>query len=128
MTKLTVEDIIKELTNNELDTRDKKRTVNIVVVNEGTMGATPTVNIKQASFGFDWDAQMFMIFPEQPLTTLNRSEIEDISKSINDTQSFHTRQLLKENYEREKTLRDFVKTLDKSAMTEDQKEFIRKLR
>lgn len=128
MTKITVEDIIKELTSNELNERDKKRTVNIVVVNEGTMGATPTVNIKQASFGFDWDSQMFMIFPEQPLTTLSRSEIEDISKSVNDTQSFHTRQILKENYERDKTLREFIKSLDKSAMTEDQKEFVRKLR
>lgn len=128
MTKITVEDIIKELTSNELNEIDKKRTVNIVVVNEGTMGATPTVNIKQASFGFDWDSQMFMIFPEQPLTTLSRSEIEDISKSVNDTQSFHTRQILKENYERDKTLREFIKSLDKSAMTEDQKEFVRKLR
>ena len=32
MTKITVEDIIKELTSNELNERDKKRTVNIVVV------------------------------------------------------------------------------------------------
>lgn len=128
MTKLTVEDLINELTTNELDERDRKRTVNIVVVNEGTMGATPTVNVKQASFGFDWDSQTFMIFPEQPLTTLSREEIEDISKSVNNTQSFHTRQLLKENYDREKSLREFIKKLDQSAMTDDQKEFISQLR
>lgn len=128
MTKLTVEDLINELTSNELDERAKKRTVNIVVVNEGTMGATPTVNVKQASFGFDWDSQMFMLFPEQPLTTLTQKEIEDVSKSVNNTQSFHTRQLLKENYDREKALREFIKTLDQSAMTDEQKEFISKLR
>jgi hypothetical protein len=128
MTKITVENLLAELSSNELSQRDKQRTVNIVVVNEGTMGATPTVNVKQASFGFDWDSQMFMLFPEQPLTTLTREEIEDISKSVNNTQSFHTRQILKENYEREKTLREFIKNLDQSVMTDEQKEFIRKLR
>jgi len=128
MTKITVENLLAELSANDLSPRDKQRTVNIVVVNEGTMGATPTVNVKQASFGFDWDSQMFMLFPEQPLTTLTREEIEDISKSVNNTQSFHTRQLLKENYEREKTLREFIKNLDKSVMTDEQKEFISQLR
>jgi hypothetical protein len=128
MTKITVENLLAELSSNELSQRDKQRTVNIVVVNEGTMGATPTVNVKQASFGFDWDSQMFMLFPEQPLTTLTREEIEDISKSVNNTQSFHTRQILKENYEREQTLREFIKNLDQSVMTDEQKEFIRKLR
>jgi hypothetical protein len=128
MTKITVENLLAELSSNELSQRDKQRTVNIVVVNEGTMGATPTVNVKQASFGFDWDSQMFMLFPEQPLTTLTREEIEDISKSVNNTQSFHTRQILKENYEREKTLREFIKNLDQSVMTDEQKEFISQLR
>lgn len=128
MTKITVENLLAELSANDLSPRDKQRTVNIVVVNEGTMGATPTVNVKQASFGFDWDSQMFMLFPEQPLTTLTREEIEDISKSVNNTQSFHTRQLLKENYEREKTLREFIKNLDQSVMTDEQKEFISQLR
>lgn len=128
MTKITVENLLVELSANDLSPRDKQRTVNIVVVNEGTMGATPTVNVKQASFGFDWDSQMFMLFPEQPLTTLTREEIEDISKSVNNTQSFHTRQLLKENYEREKTLREFIKNLDQSVMTDEQKEFISQLR
>lgn len=128
MTKITVENLLAELSAGELSPRDKQRTVNIVVVNEGTMGATPTVNVKQASFGFDWDSQMFMLFPEQPLTTLTREEIEDISKSVNNTQSFHTRQLLKENYEREKTLREFIKNLDQSSMTDEEKEFISQLR
>jgi hypothetical protein len=128
MTKITVENLLAELSSNELSQRDKQRTVNIVVVNEGTMGATPTVNVKQASFGFDWDSQMFMLFPEQPLTTLTREEIEDISKIVNNTQSFHTRQILKENYEREKTLREFIKNLDQSVMTDEQKEFISQLR
>lgn len=128
MTKITVEDLLAELNGNELNQRDKQRTVNIVVVNEGTMGSTPTVNVKQASFGFDWDSQMFMLFPEQPLTILSREEIEDISKSVNDTQSFHTRKLLKENYEREKTLREFIKKLDQSSMTDEEKEFISTLR
>lgn len=128
MTKITVENLLAELSANDLSPRDKQRTVNIVVVNEGTMGATPTVNVKQASFGFDWDSQMFMLFPEQPLTTLTREEIEDISKSVNNTQSFHTRQLLKENYEREKKLREFIKNLDQSVMTDEQKEFISQLR
>lgn len=128
MTKITVENLLAELSANDLSPRDKQRTVNIVVVNEGTMGATPTVNVKQSSFGFDWDSQMFMLFPEQPLTTLTREEIEDISKSVNNTQSFHTRQLLKENYEREKTLREFIKNLDQSVMTDEQKEFISQLR
>lgn len=128
MTKITVENLLAELSATDLSPRDKQRTVNIVVVNEGTMGATPTVNVKQASFGFDWDSQMFMLFPEQPLTTLTREEIEDISKSVNNTQSFHTRQLLKENYEREKTLREFIKNLDQSVMTDEQKEFISQLR
>lgn len=128
MTKITVENLLAELSANKLSPREKQRTVNIVVVNEGTMGATPTVNVKQASFGFDWDSQMFMLFPEQPLTTLTREEIEDISKSVNNTQSFHTRQLLKENCEREKTLREFIKNLDQSVMTDEQKEFISQLR
>jgi hypothetical protein len=128
MTKITVENLLAELSASELSPRDKQRTVNIVVVNEGTMGATPTVNVKQASFGFDWDSQMFMLFPEQPLTTLTREEIDDISKSVHDTQSFHTRQLLKENYERERTLREFIKNLDQSSMTTEQKEFISQLR
>lgn len=128
MTKITVENLLAEISANELSPRDRQRTVNIVVVNEGTMGATPTVNVKQASFGFDWDSQMFMLFPEQPLTTLTREEIEDISKSVNNTQSFHTRQLLQEHYDREKVLRDFIKTLDQSAMTAEQKEFVSKVR
>lgn len=128
MTKITVENLLAEISANELSPRDRQRTVNIVVVNEGTMGATPTVNVKQASFGFDWDSQMFMLFPEQPLTTLTREEIEDISKSVNNTQSFHTRQLLQEHYDREKVLRDFIKTLDQSGMTAEQKEFVSKVR
>lgn len=127
MTKITLEDMLNEIGTNELNDRDKKRTISIVVASEGLMGGTPTVEVKQASLGFDFDSQKVLIFPEQPLTALTPENLEDISKSVNDSHSFHTRQLLKEGHEREKKLHQFLKDLDQSTMTSEQKEYISQL-
>jgi hypothetical protein len=124
----TVDTLLNELTINELTDRDKQRKLGIVVVSEGKIGPTPTVEVKQASFGFDWDSQTFLIFPEKPLTALNRDEVDAISKSVKDSQSFHTLQIVKAYANRETELRNFIKSLDQSSMTDEQKEFVDKLR
>lgn len=124
----TVDTLLNELTINELTDRDRQRKLGIVVVSEGKIGPTPTVEVKQASFGFDWDSQTFLIFPEKPLTALNREEVDAISKSVKDAQSFHTLKIVREYADKETALRNFIKTLDQSAMTDEQKEFVSKLR
>jgi len=48
-----------------------------------TVGASPTVKIKTAQMGFDWDSGKFMLYPEEDLTPSDR----DFAKQMTEMQT-----------------------------------------
>jgi len=47
-----------------------------------TVGAQPTVSLKSAQMGFDWDAGKFILIPDEPLTPSDR----DFAQQMRDMQ------------------------------------------
>lgn len=56
-------------------------TVGIVVKNVGTVGGTPTTNIKSIHAGFDWDNGRLLIYPEKDLRVIESDEMLALRKS-----------------------------------------------
>lgn len=54
--------------------------VGIVVKTAGSAGATPTVNIKSISLGFDWDNGKLLVFPEKDLRLIEADELAALRK------------------------------------------------
>lgn len=48
-----------------------------------TVGASPTVKVKNVQMGFDWDAGKFMLYPEEELTPSDR----DFAKQMTEMQT-----------------------------------------
>lgn len=48
-----------------------------------TVGASPTVKVKTAQMGFDWDSGKFMLYPEEDLTPSDR----DFAKQMTEMQT-----------------------------------------
>ncbi|HFK1643442.1 TPA: hypothetical protein ACGZY5_004454 [Escherichia coli] len=85
------------LSNNHSHRRDID--VTIVVHSPGSIGSTPSVEVKSIQVGFDWDAGQVMIFPAQPLTTLTPEQVADITDSVRKGQSWHAYQEYKKHKE-----------------------------
>ena len=49
-------------------------TVEIKISRPNAVGGTPTISVKGASFGFDWDTGKFIIYPERALKQLNKDD------------------------------------------------------
>ena len=45
-----------------------------------TVGGTPTVKIKNAQMGFDWDSGKFIFTTEEPLTPSNRDFVKQMKE------------------------------------------------
>ena len=85
------------LSNNHSHRRDMD--VTIVVHSPGSIGSTPSVEVKSIHAGFDWDSGKVLIFPSQPLTTLTPEQITDITDSVRKGQSWHAYQEYKKHQE-----------------------------
>lgn len=78
--------------------------IKIVVHSPGSVGATPTVDVKSIQAGFDWDAGQVMIFPAQSLTMLTTEQVADITESVHKGQSWHAYQEYKKHKEQLKKM------------------------
>jgi hypothetical protein len=56
----------------------------VCVERVGTVGATPTVSIKTANAGFDWDQGRLMLYPEKNLREIDRDEIAALRKNYDE--------------------------------------------
>lgn len=82
----------------------EESTLQIVVLQPGNIGGTPTVGVEQAHFGFDWDARKLMLYPVQPLTKLSDEDVAAIHKSAKEGQSWHAYQQYTKQADRIKAL------------------------
>lgn len=64
------------------DGRDDPEVVVQIKLPYSTVGGSPTVKIKNAYMGFDWDAGKFILVPEEPLTPSDR----DFAKQMREMQ------------------------------------------
>lgn len=69
--------------------RQAERKLHIVVHSPGNVGGTPSVAVKQAFMGFDWDSKKLLLYPDVPLTKLTPQQVEDITTSVRKGQSWH---------------------------------------
>jgi hypothetical protein len=73
-----------------------------------TVGAQPTVTVKNANMGFDWDSGKFIITPEEELTPSDR----DFAKQMTEMQErvgwtdYENRNLKSENKRLKKQLKE----------------------
>lgn len=125
---MDLNELIKMLNESNFTERDGKRKLGIVVLNEGTIGGTSVMEVKDISFGFDWDSSKILIYPNGDLTKLTPEDVADIRKSLTDAHSYHTGKIIRKYQDQESEMRKFLKTLDQSMMTDEQKEYINKLR
>lgn len=64
------------------DYREDPEVVIEIKLPYSTVGASPTVKIKNANMGFDWDSGKFILHPEENLTPSDR----DFAKQMRDMQ------------------------------------------
>ena len=69
--------------------RTDDRTLNIVIHSPGHVGGTPSVTVDKAFMGFDWDNNKMLLYPTTPLTALSPEQVEAISQSVKESQSWH---------------------------------------
>ena len=60
---------------------DREVVASIVVRTVGTIGGTPTVNVKSIHAGFDWDSGKLLIYPEKDLRTIEADELLALRKA-----------------------------------------------
>lgn len=125
---MNLNELIKMLNESDVTERDGQRTLGIVILNEGTIGGTSVMEVKDVCFGFDWDSSKILIYPKGDLTKLTPEDVADIRKSLADAHSHHTGKIIRKYQDQESEMRKFLKTLDQSMMTDEQKEYINKLR
>lgn len=63
----------------------------------GALGGTPATNVTGFLQGFDWDSGKLLITTEAQLTQLSAEEVQAITKSAREGQSWDSLQLHKEN-------------------------------
>ena len=78
--------------------------VRIVVHRPGSVGPMPTVAVKQAGRGCDWDQGSYLLYPETPLTELSPEDVEAIRQSVKLGSSWHAFQSYKKQADRIKSL------------------------
>ena len=61
----------------------------------GAVGGRPTVDVKSASIGFDWDRGQLILTPEQPVALLTAEQVEAVVQSVRAGQSWHAYQQYK---------------------------------
>lgn len=89
---------------NRLFTRSPELEARIVIQSQGSVGGTPTVAVRDALAGFDWDSGKFLIYPEQPLIPLTPEDIAAIHDSLRKGGSWHAYQSYKKQADRIKEL------------------------
>lgn len=99
---------------------DLNNEVEIVIESQGSVGAKPTVKIKNIDVGFDWDKNKILIYTDTPVIQLTEEELKDVRQSIKQAYSFHTRPLINSLYEMKK----FIGSLDKEKLTPEQREYV----
>lgn len=65
---------LKERIDFEYNEHSANCEVRIVVQQEGVVGGTPSVGVKFAGRGIDWDSWQFMIHPAHELITTNKND------------------------------------------------------
>lgn len=70
-----------------------------------SIGASPTVGIVSGAFGFDWNHGQFILVPDTELTTLNSTQVDEITASVRAGHSWHA-------YQEEKKLRRRITDLE----------------
>lgn len=82
------------LTHPSVTTENSRRPTKLViqVLQPGSIGGTPCVDVEAISAGFDWDKGKLIIRPDKPLTSLSPDEVEAIKKSAAAGQSWHAYQ------------------------------------
>jgi hypothetical protein len=78
----------------------------VKVLNPGSVGGTPCVEVTQVNAGFDWDAGKVLLSTDAPLTRLTPEDVAAIHKSAKESQSWHAFQSYKKQAARIKELED----------------------
>jgi|GEM_PF-1979442 hypothetical protein len=94
------------LANDLSSTKRREPDVVVSIFSPGTVGAHPSVSVKDLNVGFDWDAGRVVLTTETPLCALTSDQVEDITKSVRAGQSWHA-------YQREKAHKAEVMALRK---------------
>ena len=58
----------------------------------GVVGGQPYVDVKGVNLGFDWDKNKLFLWPDTPIRSTNRDEVQAISAKVNKL-SFELRDL-----------------------------------
>lgn len=123
MQGLDIKKFIESLTDDKLEGN-----VEIVVMSQGSIGPTPTVNIKNIQLGFDWDNGKILIFADAPIIKLTPEDLEAVKKSLSQAYSYHTSKVVMPLMRENKDMKNFILSLDTSNMNDIQKEYIESLK
>lgn len=96
-----------DLANNILRAGENARAneARVVVFSPGSIGPSPSVGIKSAVCGFDWDNGTLLIHTDEPLTQLSPEDVKAIRESISKGTSWHA-------YQAHKKQADCIKALE----------------
>jgi hypothetical protein len=77
---------LKEIIDVHMASEYTPKDVKVVVrvVRPHSIGALPTVDIQHANMGFDWDHGKFILTAESDLREINRDEIKQLRKKIDE--------------------------------------------
>ena len=78
--------------------------VRIVIQSQGSVGATPSVAVRDVVAGFDWDNGKLLIYPEHALTSLTPDDVAAIRDSVRKGGSWHAYRQYKKQAEHIKAL------------------------
>jgi hypothetical protein len=115
---------LKHILDRMSDRQLEESSVEVVVVSQGSMGGTPAVDVKHVGLGIDWDNNRVLISPDKPLIALTEEELKAIKKSVSQAHSYHTYLIVKPLMSQVDELKKFIKSLDQSTLTDEQRTFI----
>jgi len=87
-----------------VQTRSLDAEVKVVVCRPGSVGGMPSVAVRNAGLGIDWDARTFQIFTAEQVTTLTAEDVGAIRKDAVKGSSWHAFQQWRKQNDRIKEL------------------------
>lgn len=79
--------------------------VRIVIYQPGSIGGMPSVALKAAGMGIDWNGREFQLIPDAEVTKLTAEEVAAVMTSVRGGGSWHA-------YKAQEKLRDRIKSLE----------------
>jgi hypothetical protein len=92
---MEINDAILILERCKMGAGGREQNLTVEIFSPSSIGGTPCTKVTAINPGIDWDAGKIIINTEQPLTALTPEQVEAITKSVKEGNSWHA-------YEREK--------------------------